>query len=335
MTKANLIVDGGIDGYATINEALQAASSETTIQVLAGMYRESLVLDKDVTIIGVGEVEQIVIIGSEKSAVLSTANARLQNLTLKQEGEENPCVEISSGGIIIEECDISGGKNCVVIYGAQSMPIFRKNRIHHAKHQKYKNKNGNGISLSKNSKGTFEQNEIFKNSASGMLIKSGADPVVSNNQIHDNDKDGIEISDSKGTFEQNKIFYSGKCGMRIISSSDSIIRNNRIYSHDESGIEILDSKGILEQNDISDNRSFGILTRRSDVIVRNNKVYRNGESGLGIYENDSTFEQNEIFENDVAGIAVYLGAPIVRENKSYDNVVSGIWISENAKGTFE
>ena len=168
-----IIVDGGVKGVATINEALRTASAGTTIRVMPGVYRESLVLDKNVTIIGVGNREQIIIIGSRfvRGTISSIAKqVRIQNVTLQQERKRTPCVEISSGEILIEGCDISGGGNCIAIYG-QSVPIIRNNRIHDAKYH-WANSDerevGHGICLYENAKGIIEENEIFKNKKTGV-----------------------------------------------------------------------------------------------------------------------------------------------------------------------
>ena len=202
ITKTNIIVDGGIEGFRTINEALQAASDQTTIQIMHGRYYESIMINKNVIIIGVGNMEDILIIGKEKSAISSVAKqVSLQNLTLIQESEEHPCVDISSGEIEIEGCNINGGKNCITIYGCSEF-ILKNNRIHNAKYKNFGS--GNGIYIV-NSKGIIEQNEIFKNDSSGMMVTSGAAPVVRNNLIHKNRNYGIHLNNSNGTFEQNSM----------------------------------------------------------------------------------------------------------------------------------
>ena len=49
-----LLVGNG--GYATIQAAITAASAGDTIMIAAGTYNENLVVDKGVTLLGLGEV---------------------------------------------------------------------------------------------------------------------------------------------------------------------------------------------------------------------------------------------------------------------------------------
>ena len=55
-------------------------------------------------------------------------------------------------------------------------PVVRKNRIHENKKS--------GIQIK--GKGTFEENEVFKNKTFGIHIDSKADPVVRKNQLYKN-----------------------------------------------------------------------------------------------------------------------------------------------------
>ncbi len=223
MARIDLIV--GFFGFSTITEALSAASktlqtssSEITIQVMAGTYRESLMIDNNVIITGVGKRKNVVIIGSEKSAISSTAkNACIKNLTLRQEGEK-PCVDILSGELLIEYCNIRGGKSCIAIHGEESMPILRNNQIHDGKE--------NGISIFDRGKGTIEHNEIFRNKY-GISVAFGGDPIVRNNKIYKNRNSGIFIFEhGKGTIEQNESFQNAFHGISVKSGADPAVFNN-------------------------------------------------------------------------------------------------------------
>ena len=332
--KDVLIVDGGKTGFRTINEALKIALAQTTIRIMPGIYRESLEINKDVTVIGIGKCEQIVIIGSQKSAISSTAKqARLQNLTLKQEGSgNNSCVDISSGEIHIEGCDISGKQdNCVAVHGVQSMPVLKNNRIHDAKNA--------GIFISNDGKGTFDKNEIFNNDF-GIAVTSVGASIVSNNKIYNNKEFGILISDNgKGTFEQNETFNNGDCGILVKTGGDPIIRNNQSHNNKRDGIVVFEGgKGTFEQNKIFKNELYGIVVLSGgDPLVRNNKSYNNERSGIYIFDNGKgTFEQNETFNNKFSGILVASGGdPIVRNNWIYDNENYEIYFYSDSKGTFE
>ena len=365
---AEIIVDGGIKGFVTISGALRTALAETTIRVMAGIYRESLVLDKNITIIGVGNREKIVIIGSGKSAISSTAKqVRIQNVTLKQEDSNNPCVDISAGKILIEGCDISGGNNCIAIHG-KSASIIRNNRIHEAKYGllNLKYKIGSGICFYENARGIIEENEIFKNKKHGIYVNSISDSVI-RNWLHNNylSKLGISQSMRNGKFEKNEI--------SLISNVNLMVRNNRIYENEKDGILIAWGlgTGIFEKNEIFQNKMSGIyatsyteLTHsnidsdidfNADLIVRSNQIHENEKNGISISRINNldgdfdetdflrisskvTFEENKIFKNKKNSLYVHsfvlLGADLmVRSNQIHKNNLNGVLI--NSGGTFE
>ena len=256
-----LIVDGGENGYATINKALQDASDQTIIRVMSGNYQESLVLDKDVSIIGVGKRENIVISGRWRNTIFSSAkHARLQNLTLRQIDNENACIEISDGELTIERCDISGGKNCIAIYGDQTMPILVNNLIHDSL--------GNGLS-----------------------VTSNAMPIVCDNHIYNNKKDGINIyNHSKGIFERNNIFNNEWSGISINKSADSIVCNNDIYSNDN-GVRVRNADSIICKNKSYNNKQSGIyIYENSTVIVKENDSFNNKRHNFYISRNCTIFK---------------------------------------------
>ena len=105
-----LVVDALHRGdYATLTEALKAARPGTRILVRPGLYREGVVIDKPVEIVGDGEQPEIVFEAVGKHVVLfKSSMGRIANLTLRQMGEGNWYgVDIAQGRLDLESCDIT------------------------------------------------------------------------------------------------------------------------------------------------------------------------------------------------------------------------------------
>lgn len=186
--------------YATITEALNAVKAGTRILVRPGLYREGIVMDKPVEIVGDGERDKIVIEASGKHTVLFKTNmGRLANLTLRQAGGgEWYTVDIAHGRLTIEDCDISSqSRSCVAIYSSAA-PCLRRNRIHDGQTV--------GIVVYENGKGILEDNEIFANVLSGITIKTGGSPTLRRNRITQNGNWGIWVyGGGGGIFENNDL----------------------------------------------------------------------------------------------------------------------------------
>jgi F-box protein 11 len=196
-----VVVDAWHRGdYATITEALEAVKAGTRILVKPGWYKEGIVIDKTVEIIGDGERDDIVIDASGKPAVLfKTGNGRVANLTLRHTGGgEWGGVDIASGRLDLEDCDISSQDwACVAIHDGAD-PRLRRNSIHDGK--------AFGVFVYKNGQGTLENNEIFANAEDGVVISDGGNLTLRRNRISKNGYLGIWVYDGGGgLFENNDL----------------------------------------------------------------------------------------------------------------------------------
>ena len=196
-----VVVDAWHRGdYATITEAIKAVKPGTHILVRPGFYREGIVIDKTVEIIGDGERDDIVIEASGKPAVLfKTGNGRVANLTLRHAGGgEWGGVDIASGRLDLEDCDISSqSRMCVAIHNGAD-PRLRRNRIHDGMVA--------GVFVYDNGQGALEDNEIVGNTRIGIVIMNGGNPTLRRNRISQNGDWGIMVENGGGgTFEDNDL----------------------------------------------------------------------------------------------------------------------------------
>ncbi|MCW5213177.1 TIR domain-containing protein, partial [Desulfobulbus sp. TB] len=180
-----VIVDQNSRGdYATITEALETVKAGTRILVRPGLYKESIVIDKPVEIIGDGDRDKIVIESFGKSAVLFKAKAgSLINLTLRQVGSKGwhggYGVDIAQGKLIMEDCDISSQSDSCVVIHSFADPSLRRCRIHDGK------ENGISFSYRNGILGILEDNDIFANALAGVDI-AGGHPTLRRNRITKN-----------------------------------------------------------------------------------------------------------------------------------------------------
>jgi F-box protein 11 len=196
-----LVVDALHRGdYTTLTEALNAASPGDRILVRPGLYKEGIVIEKPVEIVGDGGPGEVVIEATGADAVLFRANmGRIANLTLRQTGGGNwYCVDITQGRLDLEGCDITcQSLACVGIHGGAD-PRLCGNRIHDGKES--------GILIYENGQGTLEDNDIFANTKSGVTIKTGGNPTLRRNRISKNGYEAVWVYDGgQGVIEDNDL----------------------------------------------------------------------------------------------------------------------------------
>jgi parallel beta-helix repeat protein len=235
--------------HATLTDALKAADPGDRILIRPGLYREGVVIDKPVEIIGDGEPGEVVVEGNGRDTILFQANiARITNLTLRQTGGGVwDCVNIAQGRLDLEGCDItSQGRTCVAIHDGAD-PRLRRNRIRDAKES--------GVFVYANGQGTLEDNDIFANTFSGVEIKEGSTPTLRRNRIHDGKAGGVMVgANGQGTLEDNDIFANALAGVEIKEGGNPTLRGNRISQSGYQAIWVYDGGGgVFEDNDLRGN----------------------------------------------------------------------------------
>ena len=330
-----LVVDALHRGdHSSLTDALQAAKPGDRIIVRPGLYREGIVIDKPVEIIGDGGLGDIVIEATGNCVVQFRAGmGRLANLSLVQAGGgEWYCIDIAQGRLDVEGCDISSSSYaCVGIHGGAD-PRLRRNRIHDGKYA--------GVLIYDNGRGTLEDNEIFGNAYAGVEIMSGGDPTLRLNRIHDGKTTGVQVYDNgHGTLEDNEIFGNVLAGVEIRTGSNPTLRRNRIHDGKSAGVVVYDNgQGTLEDNEIFGNAYAGVaIMSGGDPTLRRNRIHDGKATGVQVDDNGhGTLEDNEIFGNVLAGVEIRTGSnPTLRRNRIHDGAAGGVFVHHNAQGTLE
>ena len=289
------IVDPLRGDFHTVGDALAAAKPGDRIAVRPGFYREGIVIDKIVEIVGDGDRERITIEAANKDTVLFKApSGRIANLTLRQAGGGLwDCVDIGQGRLNLEDCDISSQARCGVYIHGGADTWLRSNQIHDCEK--------GGVLVDDNGQGVLEDNEIFANAFSGIAIKEGGNPTVRRNRIHDGKQSGIHVYENgQGVLEDNEIFANALSGIAIKEGGNPTVRRNRIHDGKQSGIYVYENgQGVLEDNDIFANGYAGITTKQGgNPTVRRNRITDNGYEAIWVYEGGrGTFEGNDLRGN--------------------------------------
>jgi F-box protein 11 len=319
--------------FQTISAAIQNASAGQRVLIRPGLYREAIVLEKPLEIIGDGPREEIIIEANNRRTLdFKTDFGRVANITLRQSGGDHFCVGIGQGRLDLDGCDISSQTQaCVGIYGGAD-PRIRRSRIHDSK--------SGGLYIYENGKGTIEDNDIFGNALPGVSITTGGDPTLRRNRIHDGKQNGVHVfKNGKGTIEDNDIFGNMFPSVAITTGGDPTLRRNRIHDGKQNGVFVTDNgKGTIEDNDIFDNGSAGVtITKGGDPTLRRNRIHDGKQNGVFVSEDGKgTIEDNNIFGNTFAGVAITKGGdPTLRRNRIHDGKQSGVFVKEKGKGTIE
>lgn len=196
MAQGTIYVPGD---YATIQDAIDAASPGDTVYVLSGTYNENVSIEKSLTLEGEGKNNTIISTMSVAPIIdiRGTSNVIIRNLTIKNDGREGVYIRNSSDISLVNN-NISGVyRECVRIEGSTDISIV-----------------GNSINAS---------------TRTGMTLISTNDSTISNNMIFNNLQHGIYLSSSdNNTFTGNTISNNSRAGIFFALSSNN---NNKVYNN--------------------------------------------------------------------------------------------------------
>jgi pectin methylesterase-like acyl-CoA thioesterase len=339
-TAPTLVVShDGSGGYASISAAVAAAEDGSRILVRPGLYRESVVIDRPLELIGDGLLPEVVIEATDRPAIqMQTDHARVRGLTLRgrttDQTRPRATVHIGQGRLALEACNISAdGRICVIVHGKDANPVLWRCRIHAS--------SGIGVLVYAQGRGTIEECELDGHAQAAIVIRNGGNPTIRRCNIHHSAQDGIYIDErGSGTIEECDIWENVRAGIEIKRGSTPFVRNCTIHHQTNGyGLYICDGgEGIVETCDISYNARAGIaITQGSNPLIRTCSVHH--EQQRGVFCSASargTFERCHIHDNAQVGVEIRQEArPTMRECSITGHSGIAIWIHQRGAGCIE
>lgn len=225
--NTELIVDvRGRGSYTSISAALVAATPGAHIIVRPGIYQESVVINKPVTITGEGGVDQVIVHSAFGSCItMQTDVAVVSGLglhcTAGTNGYQVFAVDIPQGRLTLNNCEItSNSLSCVGIRNILAQPHIINCQIH--------NSSQCGILVDHNGTGVIEDCQIYGNAINGVEIRNSGNPTIRNSTIINNKFYGVYAHDKGyGTIENCDLHSNEYGAFNIDSTSNLVERNNR------------------------------------------------------------------------------------------------------------
>lgn len=279
--QAEVLRVGAEEQFKTVNAAIRAAKPGDTIRVESGIYNENLLIDKSLTIEGVGGPT---IKGTGKGSVIEITADNCTITRLK--------VETSGGDLVGEDAGILLRSNGNTIEDIELRDILF------------------GIYLFNSSDNKVNRNQIFGRTELESGARGGGIHVWNsqNNLFEDNvvteARDGMYIqTSSNNIFRRNRVFNL-RYGLHFMNSDDNLFEDNVFYDN-IAGAAIMYSKNIvLKRNTFVHNRgfsSFGILFQDCrECTIEENLVLDNAVGLFLEASLNSVFRRNTVAENDVA-----------------------------------
>lgn len=270
---AELVVDiRGSGGFTSINAALKAAPAGARITVKPGTYQESIILNKYVTIEGVGGNDRVIVESDSADCIfMDTDEAVVSGLGLRcVAGRRNLkfyAVDIPKGRLILRGCDItSNSLACVAIHNAAARPYIVDCTIRDGK--------VSGLKVFENGAGVIEECQMYGNTFAGIQISTGANPTIGRCTMRDGKQGGLLVNvNGMGVIEDCQIYGNAISGIEIREQANPTIRNCTVTKNLQRGVYAhTNGRGTVENCDLRGNtRGAWLIESGAEVVRRGNQ----------------------------------------------------------------
>jgi nitrous oxidase accessory protein len=279
--SAKVVEVGPDSGHSRLQSAIAAAQPGDTLQVLAGIYEGSFILDRPLHLQGVGKP---VLRGLGKGSVLTVLadGCTISGFVIEHSGwdlmSEDSGILLKSNRNIVANNELRDVLYGIYLYHSMGNTL-RGNVIHGRKELEAGQRGG------------------------GLHLWNSADNLIEGNVI-EKARDGMYIQNSpRNTIRRNRVSHL-RYGLHFMSSDFNRFEEN-LFSYNVAGAAIMYSKGIeFRRNAFVHNRgfsSFGILFQDCDqCLAEDNLVADNATGMFAEALRNSVFRNNVIAENDVA-----------------------------------
>ncbi len=269
--------------FATIQEAVDAASAGDTVEVFSGTYYENVEVNKQVTLRGVdtGGGKPVVDAGDSGSAITLSADG----ITLEGFQATNASSFAGHAGIWVTSNNntiinnIAGNNGCDGIR-------FHSSNDNTLTGNTASNNGHNGICLTSSNNNTVTGNTASSNNWNGIALGSSNNNIITGNTANSNSMNGIAPHSSSGNaITSNTASSNNFDGIRLYSCTNNTITSNIASGNNEFSIDLHYSSGnTFSGNTASSNYLISLFSSSNNKFYFNNFI----SIHLIIYSENST-----------------------------------------------
>jgi SpoVK/Ycf46/Vps4 family AAA+-type ATPase len=320
--------------YQSIGAALAAAPEGATVIVEPGVYTESLVFSRAVTVVPASSSGGVTVDSASGPAVSAVAGSvTLRQLVLRGVDAAQPAVHVTGGSLTLDHCEIdAAARASLLARGAGATVVMNEGRI--------RNSAGRGVVICDGASGTFDKAVIEHVSSDGVTVTSGADPAFRQCTISDIWGVGFAARDNaRGSIHGCE--FTRITGAAVAFGERSSTRVSSAWIHDTGDIGVLVTSGarpVLEDCEIRDTGSHGmLLTQEADPAVRRCSVTRTAGEGISVGGGSrGTFTECTVTDTAAAGVLVEGGSdPVFSKCRLRSTTKAALIVTDAAEGTFD
>lgn len=321
---------GGKATCLSLRVALRQAEPGARILVLPGTYRESVLLDKAVTLVGEGHPDDTVIEGIHGPAVRASAEVGLERLTLRVAEGDAPALEVLSARCALQDCALSGAESPAAHVAAGASARFGRCHLEAL---------GERV-IRVDGELAFEETRIHGGNRAGLHMGPGARAVLQGGLFEDGPGVGL-LLEAGAQASLEGVAVSGRMLGAVELESDTRLEARRCQFRESrfAGVLALERGAVLMEGcTCSGHLGAGLhLAGGSSVQARDCLFRGNGGYGVSVQAQGlANLEACEIADNGPAGLLIQTGATAqLRSCRILDGRGAGVVCEAHGRGVLE
>lgn len=245
--------------YASVSAAVEAAAPGDFIELAPGLYRDELIVDKEVTIRGrAGCRSEECVLEADGATVVTieATNVTLETLTVRccsPRGNLDHGVDVESGSLLMSDVNVCGGHWGLWLYGS-STAVVQRCRIYDA--------GDHGVFAPDRVRLWLECCDVWGHGQSGVNVHdAGSSVVLLGCRLHDCGANGLLLyGGGDATLDRCHVYANAHAGLSV-SDADTFarVRHNQIGGNGLQGVYVFDGGGAaVEDNDLRQNTHWAV-----------------------------------------------------------------------------
>jgi len=334
--KVLVVGKGGRANCLSLRVALRQAEPGSQIVVQPGIYRESLVVDKDVEIIGEGESAEIILESTKGPCLqLQAPNASVRGLILRKPSgsDDSPVVSIQSGKGTFRNCVFHAvaGAN-LVLEGSGTQGQLEDCRFSGGSHL--------GVEVGSGASIMAAGCRWEGHGRHGLLVGPGANATLTQAAFQDGEGCAITVRHHghvQGEDVQIEGYLAG--GLQVEGEARASLVRSRIHSSRYAGLLVFEKgQASLEDCEFSGHESSGAhVVKGASVQMSRCRLHDNPGFGLSVLDKGlASLEGCEISQNGQAGVLIHSGGTAqLKQCKLFDGHSLGVVCAPKGRGVLE
>jgi len=285
---ATLVVGRSGKGQCmSLRVALRQAEAGTVIQVLPGVYRESLVVDKAVRIVGQGDPSEVIIESAQGPCLsLQVAGVQLANLLLQGvAGDGSPALLVAASEARVEGCELLARQGpALVLAGTGPGPVFRGCTFRGAGPADVQLLAQSGVQLedcllegtglagvevATGARAVLARCRLQNRQGLGVTLAPGGQAVLEDCQLVGQSAGGVQVeADARVELQRCRILDSGSVGVLVLEHGQAALTDCELRGHALAGLHAVAGAAVqLQDCQVSGNAGLGVAVAGAGLLT--------------------------------------------------------------------